>query len=153
MAVLKIVTGPKNSILRAMSEPVKKFDSELRKFVKDMKDTMLAANGLGIAAPQVGVNLRAYIVTLGYGKHNKVILPMINPQILWTSEEMEEGEEGCLSIPGKYDKVARHRKLKVEFFDADGNRQIFELEDLDARVVQHETDHINGMLYIDRVGK
>lgn len=151
MAKLKIITGEKNPILRAVSEPVKKFDAGLRRFAKDLKDTMIAADGLGIAAPQVGKNIRVFIVALNHKSENEVIVPMINPQITAHSAEVEVAEEGCLSVPGKYGNVERFKSVTVEFFDLGGERQVFELRGLNARVVQHETDHINGVLFVDRV--
>ncbi|MCK9186365.1 peptide deformylase [Candidatus Gracilibacteria bacterium] len=151
MANLKIQTGTENPILRAKSKSVKKFDTVLRKFAKDMKDAMVREDGMGIAAPQVGKNIRMFIVVLDYDKKSERILPMINPEILSKSEEMEEGEEGCLSVPGKFAKVMRHKEITVEFFDLDGVRQVLNLRHLNARVVQHENDHIDGILFIDRL--
>lgn len=151
MTKLKIELGVDNPILRAKSKPVKKFDAELRKFVKDMKETMMFADGLGIAAPQVGKNIRAFIIVMDYNKKSEKIFAMINPEILEKSEEMEEGEEGCLSIPGKFAKVMRHKEITVEFFDLEGVRQILNLRNLNARVVQHENDHIDGILFVDRL--
>ncbi len=153
MAKLKIVTGVNNPILRAMSKPVKKFDASFKRFIKDMKDAMIRESGLGIAAPQVGSNIRAFIIVLDYNKKSEKILPMVNPEILARSEEMEEGEEGCLSIPGKFAKVMRHKEITVEFFDLDEVRQVLNLRGLNARVVQHENDHIDGILFIDRLAK
>lgn len=151
MTKLKIETGVKNPILRAKSKPVKKFDASLRKFAKDMKDAMVREEGLGIAAPQVGKNIRAFIVFLDYNKKSEKIVVMVNPEILKKSEEMEEGEEGCLSIPGKFAKVMRHKEITVEFFDLDCVRQVLNLRGLNARVVQHENDHIDGILFVDRL--
>jgi peptide deformylase len=151
MAKLKIITGKDNPILRAVSEPVKNFDSALKKFAKEMKVAMEKAKGLGIAAPQVGKNWRVFWVTLGYKDEQEVCVAMVNPEIVWSSEEMEIDEEGCLSLPGDYGKVERPRAVKVEFFDLDGGRQVFELEGLDARVVQHEKDHLDGVLFIDKL--
>ncbi len=151
MTKLKIELGVDNPILRAKSKPVKKFDAELRKFVKDMKETMFSADGLGIAAPQVGKNIRAFIIVMDYNKKSETNIPMINPEILEKSAEMEEGEEGCLSIPGQFAKVMRHKEITVEFFNIDGVRQILNLRGLNARVVQHENDHIDGILFIDRL--
>ena len=153
MALIPIEKGAKNEILRTVSSPVQKFDKKLRKFAKDMRETMFKANGIGIAAPQVGVNSRCFLALLDVNtKHERVVF-MANPEIVWKSEEMEEQEEGCLSLPGKYAPVSRHLKLQVYFFDLDGVRQSLELEDLNARIIQHEYDHIEGGLYIDRVGK
>ncbi len=151
MNKLKIVTGKDNQILRAVSSPVKKFDASLKKFVRDMKETMFEANGLGIAAPQCGKNIRAFIVILDYKTDKERVLAMVNPVLSELSEEMEVAEEGCLSLPGKYGNVARHKSLKVEFFDAEGMKQVLRLSDLNARVVQHENDHIDGVLFIDKL--
>lgn len=151
MTKLKIETGVKNPILRAKSKEVKKFDASLKKFAKDMKEAMVREDGLGIAAPQVGMNIRAFIVVLDYNKKSEKVLAMINPEILTKSEEMMEGEEGCLSVPGKFAKVLRHKEITVEFCDLDGVRQILNLRHLNARVVQHENDHIDGILFVDRL--
>lgn len=151
MAKLKIITGENNPILRARSVDVASFDKELKKFAKDMADAMKAAKGLGIAAPQVGKNVRIFIATLGYKTPSKKIVAMVNLSILAHSADMKIDEEGCLSLPGIYGKVERFRKVKVEFFDLEGDKQVLELEGLDARVVQHELDHLNGVLFIDRV--
>lgn len=151
MAKLKIITGENNPILRAMSVEVAEFDKGLKKFAKDMVETMKAAKGLGIAAPQVGKNIRIFIATLGHKTPSQKIVPMVNLSILAHSADMKIDEEGCLSLPGIYGKVERFRKVKVEFFDLEGGKQTLELEGLDARVVQHELDHINGVLFIDRM--
>lgn len=151
MAKLKIITGEHNPILRAMSEKVKKFDAGLKKFAQDLKETMIKAKGLGIAAPQVGKNIRVFIAILNYKTESQVIMTMVNPEIITHSEETEIGEEGCLSLPGKFGNVERFKRVTVEFFDPDGGRQVFELSGLNARVVQHETDHINGVLFIDKM--
>lgn len=151
MAKLKIITGEKNPILRAMGEPVKKFDAGLKKFAKDLKETMIKAKGLGIAAPQVGKNIRVFIATLNYKTDNQVIVTMVNPEIVAHSKETEVGEEGCLSLPGKFGNVERFKSVTVEFSDPDGGGQMFELSGLNARVVQHENDHVNGILFIDRM--
>ncbi len=154
MAKLKIITGENNPILRAGGVSVKKFDNELKKLVKDMKETMIKASGLGLAAPQVGVNLRIFVLILDYKKRDERIIAMINPEILEHSLDSEIAEEGCLSIPNLFAKVERWRGVKVAFFDVEGTRQILELEGLDAREVQHEYDHLDGVLFVDRlVGK
>ncbi len=149
MSKLKIVTGADNEILRAVSEPVKKFDASLKKLVRDMKDTMIAANGLGIAAPQVGKNLRVFLAIMNYKTSKQVTITAVNPQILEASDEMELDEEGCLSLPKKYGKVARHKSLSVKFFTEEGLPMLMKLEGMNARVFQHETDHLNGVLFID----
>lgn len=151
MAKLKIITGEDNPILRAVSEPVKKFDDELKKLVKDMKETLIKAQGLGLAAPQVGMNLRIFVMILDYKKQDEKVIAMINPEILEHSFDTEIAEEGCLSVPKLFADVERFRSLKVMFFDVEGIRQVVELSGLDAREVQHEYDHLDGVLFVDRV--
>lgn len=151
MAKLKIITGEKNPILRAVSVPVKKFDAGLKKFAKDLKNTLITTNGFGIAAPQVGKNIRMFVAVLNHGSQNEIVLTMVNPEIKAHSEEILIAEEGCLSLPGQYGKVERFKSVRVQFFDLDGGRQILELSDLNARVIQHEIDHLDGVLFIDRM--
>lgn len=158
MAKLKIITGEGNRILRARSKEVVKFDKDLQKFAKDLIDTMKAAKGLGIAAPQVGKNVRIFIATLGYktgrGKATTErcsVVAMVNPVIVSHGADTEIDEEGCLSLPGQYGKVERFLEVKIKFFDLEGQKQVLELNGLDARVVQHELDHINGVLFVDRI--
>lgn len=151
MAKLKIITGANNPILRAVSKPVLKFDGVLKKLVKGMKEAMIEANGIGIAAPQVGVNLRVFLAVLDVKSKRERTICLVNPEIVRESEEMVTGEEGCLSLPGEYGNVPRHKAVTVEFLNAEGVRQRLELEDLNARVIQHENDHIDGVLFIDRM--
>ncbi len=153
MAKLKIVTGEDNKILRTMCKPVKKFDAGLKKFVKDMKDTMKAANGLGIAAPQVAKTIRVFIVTLDIGKKDERVVAMVNPTLAFVDTKKVTDEEGCLSLPGIYGKVERYHSVDVEFFGVDGVRQSLSLKGLNARVVQHENDNIDGILFLDRMKK
>lgn len=117
---------------------------EIQTFVKDLKETLLVENGIGIASPQVGVNLRIIIVDLD--ENPKVF---INPKITKKSRRKLSIEEGCLSIPGIYGVVRRYRSINVEAFDEDGKQLIFKAEGLFAVVLQHEIDHLNGVLFID----
>lgn len=151
MAVLKIITGIDNKILRAKSAPVKKIDRAVKRLVADMIETMQAVDGLGIAAPQVGENLRVFIARLNFDTTNEIIVPMINSEFLKTSEEMEEGEEGCLSVPGKFGIVRRAKSVTVTYTNLRGQPQTLNLSDLNARIVQHETDHIDGILFVDKM--
>ncbi len=151
MAKLQIITGENNPILRTKSVKVSKFDGELKKFVKDLKKIMVEKDGLGLAAPQVSKNIRVICITLNYGTPNATVIPMINPEILKLSEETEVREEGCLSLPGIFGKVERAKKITVEFLSDDGDKMILNLETLNARVVLHEVDHLNGVLFIDKV--
>lgn len=151
MAILKIVTGEQSEVLRRKAAKVLKFDKNLKKFAQNLKETMIDAKGLGIAAPQVGESRRIFWVTLNYGKEKRKMVCLVNPEILEMSAEMELGEEGCLSLPGRYGKVSRAKSIVVKFFGIDGSGQILKLDGLDARVVQHEYDHIEGILFIDRM--
>ena len=149
----KILVGEDNLVLRATSQEVSKFDRGLKDFVEGMKKTLKKAEGLGLAAPQVGENIRVFVVTLNYGKKNEIVVGMVNPEILEVSVDMELGEEGCLSLPGIYSKVSRYVGIKVRYQDVDGNVMNMELLGLDAREFQHELDHLDGILFVDRVVK
>ncbi len=133
MKKLNILTGVDNPVLRAKSDEVTSFDRGLKEFAVAMKKMMKKADGLGLAAPQVGENIRVFLITLGYGSKNEIIVPMVNPEILDISEEREFAEEGCLSLPGIYAQVERLVALKVRFFDLEGNELKMELKGLDAR--------------------
>lgn len=139
------------------SLPVTEFGTEsLYALLEDMKDTMKKENGVGIAAPQIGVNLR--VVIFGF-EHNKrypdeepvPFTVLINPEIEILSDEMVEDWEGCLSVPGMRGMVPRYKKLKYSGYDAEGNFFSRKVKDFHARVVQHECDHINGVLYPQRI--
>lgn len=147
---IPVEQGSENKILRTVSEPVKKFDSALRKLAEKMTETMFVENGVGIAAPQCGVNIRMAIVMLNPGTKNEIVFPIVNPEILELSEEMEDGEEGCLSLRGFWGKVKRHSFLTVRFQNLKGQEQTLMLEHFNARIIQHEVDHLNAMLFIDR---
>ena len=151
MPKLEIQTGEDNPILRKKSVAIRKFDAGLKKFAKEMRKAMLKKDGLGLAAPQVGVNERMVVVTIGYKTNNAIVTVMVNPVITEFSDETCVEEEGCLSLPGIYKKVERPRGVTVKFFDVDGGEQTLRLKDLDARVVQHEVDHLDGVLFVDRV--
>jgi len=151
MAILNIQTGEKNEILRQASEPVTKFDKSLAQLLDDMRDTLKKAKGLGIAAPQVGANVRAAICIFNYGTEKEMVVDVINPVFLKLSKEMQVDEEGCLSLPEKYGKVARHLWLVLRYQDRKGRFHELKLENLNAVVVQHETDHLDGKLFIDRL--
>lgn len=147
---IPVEQGPKNTILRTVSKPVKVFNAELRKFAEEMTKTMWHENGVGIAAPQCGKNIRMAIVMLNPGTEKEIVFPMVNPEILELSEEMEDGEEGCLSLRGFWGKVKRHSFLMVRFQNLKGQEQTLALEHFNARIIQHEVDHLDGKLFIDR---
>ena len=145
--ILNIETGTDNPILRKKSTPVDKITKKTIKLIKDMYETMIAANGVGIAAPQVGINERIFLMTLD----SKKVLPMINPEILEMSGAKELGEEGCLSLPNQWGKVERSKEVLVRFMDTKGATITMKFKDFEAREIQHELDHINGILFIDHL--
>lgn len=147
---IPVEQGTKNTILRTVSKPIPKVTAEIRKFADEMTKTMWHENGVGIAAPQCGRNIRMAIVRLNPGEKNEIVFPIINPEILEASDEMEDGEEGCLSLRGVWGKVHRHSRLLLKYTNIKGHEQKLILEHFNARIIQHEVDHLNGMLFIDR---
>ncbi|PJK17918.1 peptide deformylase [Chryseomicrobium excrementi] len=146
MTILKLVTHP-NDILTTPAEEVTKFDAKLAKLLDDMYDTMVAADGIGLAAPQVGVSKRVAIVDLGEGQD---VIEMINPVVVAIGgKEIEV--EGCLSFPDIYGEVERPFYVKIEAEDRDGNLYELEAEDYEARAIQHEIDHLNGILFTSKI--
>lgn len=153
MAKLKILTGENNPILRKVSVPIsiEEFDEKLKKFAKDLEKIMKTGKGLGIAAPQVGQNIRLIFVTLNYGKEGENVIAMVNPKIVSHGNSVMAGEEGCLSLPGIYGIVSRYEEIEVEFCNLEGGEGSLNLSRLDAREVQHEIDHLDGILFVDRM--
>ncbi|MBU0981965.1 peptide deformylase [Patescibacteria group bacterium] len=147
---LHVETGTDNKILRTVSAPVEKITGELRMFALDMVRTMLAEKGVGLAAPQVGRNIRLIVCTLNPGEKDEAYVPMLNPAILEKSDKAVLGEEGCLSLPKTWGQVKRAKEITVSFTDFNGKTHTIELEDFNARVVQHEIDHLDGILFIDK---
>jgi peptide deformylase len=139
--------------LRLVSDPVKMINAETRKLVEDMFETMYAAPGIGLAAIQVGVPVR--VVTLDLAKKDEPAQRQvfINPEITWRSEEKGSYEEGCLSIPDYYEEVERPARVKVTYLDLGGSAREVEADGLLATCLQHEIDHLNGVLFIDHISK
>lgn len=146
MTVLKIVEHP-NDILTTPAADVTEFNEELGKLLDDMYETMVAADGIGLAAPQIGVSKRIAIVDMGEGQE---VIEMINPQVVAIGGKEVE-VEGCLSFPGLYGEVERPYYVKVEVEDRDGNLYELEAEDYEARAIQHEIDHLNGILFTSKI--
>jgi peptide deformylase len=144
MAVLPIVTGADNPILRTKTERVPKVTKEVQKLLKDMIETTKDASGAGLAAPQIASNLRVCIVLI-----NGRFIPLVNPTITWKSEDTVTDEEGCLSLPNTWVMVPRAREIRLTYTDTEGVEQERLLSDFDARVVQHEVDHLEGVLIVD----
>jgi peptide deformylase len=137
-------------ILKQKAAPVTEFNDELKQLMGDMLETMYAANGLGLAATQVGVLKRVITIDTGTRESPKV-LRLANPEILGYSKEKEDYEEGCLSFPGITEKIYRPAKVKVKAQDPDGRELVIEAEGLAAVALQHEIDHINGVVFINRM--
>jgi peptide deformylase len=152
MALREILVLP-DKRLRLVSEPVKRIDAGIRKLVEDMFETMYDAPGIGLAGIQVGVPKR--VVTMDLAKKEGAHEPrvFINPELVWTSDEKATYEEGCLSIPEYYEDVERPAKVKVKYLDLDGKAQEVEANGLLATCLQHEIDHLNGILFIDHISK
>jgi peptide deformylase len=152
MAVRDILIIP-DKRLRLNSEPVKAVDKSLRKLVDDMFETMYAAPGIGLAAIQIGVPQR--LITMDLAKKDDPPAPQvfINPEVTWISDEKATYEEGCLSIPEYYEDVERPDRVRFRFLDRDGKPQEMEADGLLATAVQHEIDHLNGVLFIDHLSR
>jgi peptide deformylase len=152
MALREILILP-DKRLRLVSEPVNKIDAETKKLVDDMFETMYDAPGIGLAAIQVGVPRR--VVTMDLSKKEDDSKPhvFINPELTWTSEERATHEEGCLSIPEFYEEVERPAKVKVKYLDLDGKPHEMDADGLLATCLQHEIDHLNGVLFIDHISR
>ncbi|MGA2893038.1 MAG: peptide deformylase [Xanthobacteraceae bacterium] len=152
MAVREIIKLP-DKRLRLKSEPVKKVDADLRALVDDMFETMYDAPGIGLAAIQLGVAKRVVTMDLSKREDNHKPLVFINPEITWSSEETATYEEGCLSIPEYYEEVERPAQVKVKYLDLDGKSHEITAKGLLATCLQHEIDHINGVLFIDHLSR
>lgn len=152
MALRDILILP-DKRLRLVSEPVKKIDAELKKLVADMFETMYDAPGIGLAAIQVGVARRIVTMDLSKKDDDKAQRVFINPQVVWSSDERNVHEEGCLSIPEFYEEVERPGQVRVKYLDLDGKEQELEASGLLATCLQHEIDHTNGVLFIDHISK
>ena len=133
------------------NEDVQEIDDGIRKIVKKMVRTMFKRNGIGLAAPQVGINKRIVVIDTSFGEDRDHILVLINPQITQKGQETVVMEEGCLSFPELYIPVERSRSISVKAVSLRGEQLQFEATDYFARVIQHEVDHVNGVLMIDRV--
>jgi peptide deformylase len=152
MTVRPILTAP-DPRLQAVSTDVEKVDAEIRKLVDDMADSMYEADGIGLAAVQIGVPKRVIVIDLDQKEGKKNPRAFINPKIIWASEETAVFEEGCLSVPEIWDDVERPARIKAEYLDRDGNKQLLEADGMLATCLQHEMDHLNGVLFIDHLSR
>ncbi|MGD0520961.1 MAG: peptide deformylase [Terracidiphilus sp.] len=147
--ILKIIKYPE-PVLSQPGEPVTEFNAELRKLVADMFETTYASQGIGLAAPQVGVSKRLAVVDVSMGKDPKDKLVLVNPEIIFSAGRQYE-EEGCLSFPEIREKVTRHAKLRIRAQNEHGKWFEKDADDLLSRCLQHEIDHVDGMLFIFRM--
>jgi peptide deformylase len=147
--ILKVVKYPE-PVLSQPGEPVTEFNAELKKLVEDMFETMYASQGIGLAAPQVGVSKRVTVIDLSLGKDPKQKLVLVNPEVIFREGKQYE-EEGCLSFPEIREKVQRAAKVKVRAQDLNGKWFEMDGEELLSRAFQHEIDHLDGMLFIFRM--
>ena len=152
MSLKPLVLLP-DPILKTISKPVEKVDSRLLKFADDMLETMYDAPGIGLAAVQVGEPLRMLVIDLSKEDQEKAPQVFINPEILSASDDRSIYEEGCLSIPDYYAEVERPAAVRVKFVGRDGKSHEIEAEGLLATCLQHEIDHLNGVLFIDHISK
>ena len=152
MAQRKIIIEP-DTILRKKSEILEKVDNELRNLMDDMLETMYAAPGIGLAAVQVGILKRLIVIDISKDKEKKNPLFLINPEIVSKSNKTSTYEEGCLSLPGYFAEIERPAECKIEYLDYEGKKSEMEANGLLATCIQHEVDHLNGVLFIDYLSK
>jgi peptide deformylase len=145
--ILKIETGQNNPILRKKSEPIIEINDEILNLAKDMIETIIKIDGIGLAAPQVGKNLQLLIIRSNLSKKQV----FINPEIIKISKKTEESEEGCLSLPNIFLKIKRAKSLKIKAIDENNKQFKLKAKGLLARAIQHEIDHLNGILICDNV--
>jgi peptide deformylase len=149
MALLDIVLFP-SPVLLTVGKPIEIFDEKLEKFVADMFETMYAANGVGLAAPQVNESQRLFVMDCSRDEEEPRRYAMINPAIIMREGE-QKGEEGCLSFPGIYTEIKRELRTVVRYQDIKGEWQEADVSELEARCVLHETDHCDGIVFLDRM--
>ena len=152
MSIRPLVILP-DSKLRLVSEPIKDITDEIRRLAEDMLDTMYDAPGVGLAAIQVGVPVRMVTMDVSKSDDERQPLVLINPEITWSSEEKRAYEEGCLSIPEYFDSVERPARCRVRYLNYDGQPVEEECDGLYAVCIQHEMDHLNGVLFIDHLSR
>ena len=152
MAIHEILVVP-NPVLKQVSKPVEQVDDALRTLMDDMLETMYAAPGIGLAAIQIGVPKRVIVMDLAREGEEKQPRYFVNPEILWKSEETQPYEEGCLSVPEYYDEVLRPAKVRLRYLNYQGEQIEEDAEGLYAVCVQHEMDHLDGVLFIDHLSR
>jgi len=152
MAKRTILTAP-DPRLKAKGKDVAKVDGEIRTLIDDMLETMYAADGVGLAAIQIGVPLNVVVIDIAQKEGKNEPQAFINPKIVWASDETAVYEEGCLSVPDIWEEVKRHAAIRAEYLDRDGKPQTLEADGFLADCLQHEIDHLNGKLFIDHLSR
>ena len=152
MTIRPIITAP-DPRLKTVSEAVDRVNDSIRKLADDMVDSMYAADGIGLAAIQIGVPKRMLVMDLDQKDGGRNPRLFINPKVVWASEEMAKMEEGCLSVPEAWEDVERPARITAEYLDRDGALQTLEADGLLATCLQHEIDHLNGVLFIDHISR
>jgi len=152
MTVKKILTEP-NKLLRQISKPVQKVSDEERVLMNDMLDTMYAAPGIGLAAIQIGVPKRIIVMDISRDENKKEPMFFVNPIVKCKNKEKVRYEEGCLSVPDQFAEIERPSTCEVEYLDYDGKKQLLKADGLLATCIQHEIDHLEGILFIDYLSK
>ena len=152
MTIKTILTEP-NTLLRQVSQPVEQVGEPEKELMNDMLETMYAANGIGLAAIQIGVPKRIIVMDLSKEENKKLPMYFVNPVITKKNNEKTTYEEGCLSVPNQFAEIDRSSKCEVEYLDYNGNKQNLQAEGLLATCIQHEIDHLEGILFIDYLSK
>jgi len=152
MTIKTILTEP-NTLLRQVSQPVEQVGEPEKELMNDMLETMYAANGIGLAAIQIGIPKRIIVMDLSKEENKKLPMYFINPVITKKNNEKTTYEEGCLSVPNQFAEIDRPSKCEVEYLDYNGNKQNLQAEGLLATCIQHEIDHLEGILFIDYLSK
>ena len=152
MGIKTILTEP-DKLLRQVSKPVEKVEDLERELMKDMLDTMYTAKGIGLAAIQIGVPKRIIVMDISKEENKKKPMYFVNPIIIKKNDEKVTYEEGCLSVPNQFAEIDRPSKCEVEYLDYNGNKQNLKAEGLLATCIQHEMDHLEGILFIDYLSK
>ncbi len=152
MALRTILTVP-DPKLKLVSKPVERVDDALRALMDDMLETMYAAPGIGLAAIQVGEPVRVIVMDLAREGEEPAPRYFVNPEVVWASEETAPYEEGCLSVPEIYDEVERPARVKIKYLNYKGEEIVEDCEGLYAVCIQHEMDHLNGVLFIDHLSR
>ncbi len=152
MTIKTILTEP-NTLLRQVSQPVEQVGESEKELMNDMLETMYAANGIGLAAIQIGVPKRIIVMDLNKEENKKLPMYFVNPVITNKNNEKTTYEEGCLSVPNQFAEIDRPSKCEVEYLDYNGNKQNLQAESLLATCIQHEIDHLEGILFIDYLSK